>query len=84
MKKIFRHFDLEGYRTIIPKEFSQVLEALGCVFKDNEIDALFKKFDVNNNGKLDYEEFGNLFARKGSGNNPNVNPVFGVNREPPN
>ena len=34
--------------------------------------------------KLDYEEFANFFANKGSGNNPNVNPVFGITREPPN
>jgi calcyphosin len=25
-----------------------------------------------------------FFANKGSGNNPNVNPVFGISREPPN
>jgi len=36
------------------------------------------------NGKIDYEEFASFFARKGSGNNPNVNPVFGIEREKPN
>lgn len=60
------------------------METLGCVFKDYELDALFNKYDANGNGKLDYEEFANFFARKGSGNNPNVNPVFGLSREPPN
>jgi len=48
------------------------------------MDALFKKYDANENGKLDYEEFASAFARMGSGNNPNVNPVFGLTREPPN
>ncbi len=48
------------------------------------MDSLFRKFDANGNGKIDYEEFASFFARKGSGNNPNVNPVFGINREPPN
>lgn len=33
---------------------------------------------------MDYEEFAGWFARRGSGNNPNVNPVFGLTREPPN
>lgn len=84
MRKIFRHFDLDGYGTIEPEEFKKALETLGCLFKDHELDALFKKYDSNANGKLDYEEFASFFARKGSGNNPNVNPVFGVTREPPN
>lgn len=54
------------------------------MFKDYELEAVFNKYDANGNGKLDYEEFANFFALKGSGNNPNVNPVFGVTREPPN
>jgi len=49
----------------------------------SEMDAIFKKYDSNNNGKLDYEEFSMFFANRGSGNNPNVNPVFGISREPP-
>jgi hypothetical protein len=54
------------------------------VFKDFELEAVFNKYDANQNGKLDYEEFANFFATKGSGNNPNVNPVFGATREAPN
>jgi len=84
VRKIFRHFDLDGFGTIEPSEFKKSLETIGCVFKDFELDALFKKYDANGNGKLDYEEFASFFARKGSGNNPNVNPVFGISREPPN
>lgn len=84
VRKIFRHFDLDGYGTIEPAEFVKVLETLGCVFKPQEIEAVFNKYDTNGNGKLDYEEFASFFARKGSGNNPNVNPVFGISREPPN
>lgn len=84
IRKIFRHFDLDGFGTIEYSEFTKTLETLGCSFKDHEIEALFKKYDANNNAKLDYEEFANFFARKGTGNNPNVNPVFGLTREPPN
>lgn len=84
VKKIFKHFDLDGFGTIEPKEFKKALETLGCVFKDIELETLFAKFDANGNGKLDYEEFAKFIARMGSGNNPNVNPVFGIEREPPN
>jgi Ca2+-binding EF-hand superfamily protein len=83
IRKIFKHFDLDGYGTIEPNEFRKVLETLGCTFKDHEIDAVFRKYDANNNGKLDYEEFASFFARKGSGHNPNVTPVFSATREPP-
>lgn len=67
---------MDGFGTIEPSEFKKSLETLGCVFKDVEIQALFARYDANGNGKLDYEEFANAFALKGSGNNPNVNPVF--------
>ena len=84
VKKIFKHFDLDGFGTIEFTEFKKALETLGCVFKDVELKTLFNKFDANANGKLDYEEFASFIARMGSGNNPNVNPVFGITREPPN
>lgn len=83
VRRIFKHFDLDGYGTIEPNEFRKALETIGCLFKDHEIDAIFRKYDKDSNGKLDYEEFSNWFAIKGSGNNPNVNPVFGIKREPP-
>lgn len=84
LEKIFKHFDLDGFGTIEPLEFKKSLETLGCVFKDFEIEAIFNKYDLKGTGKLDYEEFASFFAHKGSGNNPNVNPVFGITREPPN
>lgn len=84
VRKIFRHFDLDGFGTIEMREFKQSLETLGCVFKEAEVTALFSKFDKDSNGKLDYEEFANAFAIKGSGSNPNVNPVFSSEREKPN
>lgn len=82
-KRLFKHFDLEGYGTVGPHQFKQALETIGCVFNDHELAALFNKFDGNGNGKIDFEEFARWIALKGSGNNPNVNPVFGVTREPP-
>jgi len=82
-KRIFKHFDLDGYGTISPSEFNKALETLGCTFTDAECAALFAKQDKDGSGKIDYEEFSQWFALRGSGNNPNVNPVFGVVRDPP-
>ena len=83
-RKYFRHFDLDGYGTIQFPEFRKALEALGCAFVENDALTLFRKFDKSGDGKLDYEEFASFIALKGSGNNPNVNPSFGITREPPN
>lgn len=46
------------------------------MFKDNEIQAFFNKIDTDGSGKLDYAELTKILALKGSGNNPNVNPVW--------
>lgn len=84
VRKIFKHFDLDGFGTIEFSEFTKALESMGCAFPDHEQRALFAKYDKDGNNKLDYEEFSSWFAIRGSGNNPNVNPVFGMSREPPN
>ena len=84
VRKIFKHFDLDGFGTIEFSEFTRALESLGCTFAPHEQRAIFDKYDKDGNNKLDYEEFAAWFAIKGSGNNPNVNPVFGISREPPN
>lgn len=83
-RKYFKHFDLEGYGTITFPAFKKALESLGCLMVEADARALFSKYDKSGDGKLDYEEFTALFAMKGSGNNPNVNPSFGITREPPN
>lgn len=36
-------------------EFIKGLDKFGCVFKDNEINALFEKYDSDNSGCLNYE-----------------------------
>ena len=33
------------------------MDKFGCVFKDNEIRAVFEKYDTNGSGTLEYEEF---------------------------
>ena len=84
VRRIFKHFDLNGNGTIDFKEFCKALETLGCVFRDHELRAIFSKHDADKSGWLDYEEFAAWCAIRGSGNNPNVNPAFGASREPPN
>lgn len=84
VRRVFKHFDLDGFGTIDFQEFKKAMETIGCCYKDFELRAIFDKYDKDKNNKLDYEEFASFFAIKGSGNNPNVNPSFGLTREPPN
>lgn len=67
IKKIFKHYDLDGYGTISLSEFARALETLGCYFKKDEICALFAKHDKDKSGKLDYEEFAGWVAVRGAG-----------------
>lgn len=83
VKKAFMYFDLEGKGVVDIKQFASSLRKFGCVFSDAEIAALFQKYDFDQSGKLAYDEFCALFALKGAGVNPNINPVFKLSREPP-
>ncbi len=56
-KKAMSYFDLNDNGKVEMNEFKLGLDKFGCVFKDNEILALFQKYDADNSGCLDYEEF---------------------------
>lgn len=83
IRKLFRHFDMTGFGTVTIKEFTQVLETLGCIFTEKEMSALFNKYDKDQSGKMDYEEFAGLVANKGAGSNPNVKNQFRTQRQVP-
>lgn len=52
------------------------MQTFGCTFEERELVALFSKFDTDNTGKINYQEFSKLFAGIGSGKIVNVNPIF--------
>ena len=45
--------------------------------------ALFNKFDLNGNGKLEYNDYARMIADIGSGNTPNINPGYEATLTPP-
>lgn len=81
--KAFRYFDLHDKGVVNQAQFKQTLEKFGCSFKESELQALFDQHSTAGNGLLAYDEFCNMFATMGSGNNPNVNPVFNLARTLP-
>jgi len=52
-----REFDADGNGTIEPGEFQDFLFALGEVMSVSQVDAIFKKIDVDGSGALDFDEF---------------------------
>lgn len=74
-KKALAYFDLNDNGIVEFDEFKRALDKFGCVFKDNEIRALFNKYDANNNGTLDYEEFSKIIMNidiSGLSSKPNI------------
>lgn len=49
VRKIFKHFDLDGFGTICFSEFCRALESMGCAFPDFESRAIFDKYDKDGN-----------------------------------
>ena len=59
-KKALSYFDLGDEKACDLETFAKGLDKFGCNFKKNEIRALFTKYDADNSGKLDYEEFSKM------------------------
>lgn len=57
VKRFFKHFDIMNRGCLNADEFKKAMEALGCTFKQNELDAVFAKYDKKACGYLDFEEF---------------------------
>lgn len=58
VKRAFRTFDLNGDGTISKDEFRYILKGLGDdKFSEEEVDQLFREADIDNDQKLNYNEF---------------------------
>lgn len=59
---LFNVIDTNADQSLSKGEFNQKMKALHLGLKDDEIDALFKKLDINGDGSITYEEFMSSFA----------------------
>eukprot|EP01022_Parablepharisma_sp_SALTPOND_P017028 TRINITY_DN2633_c0_g1_i1.p4 TRINITY_DN2633_c0_g1~~TRINITY_DN2633_c0_g1_i1.p4 ORF type:complete len:412 (-),score=56.34 TRINITY_DN2633_c0_g1_i1:168-1403(-) len=82
--RAIRYVDTVGAGAITLEQFAKVLTNIGCLFKPEDVRALFMRFADESSGKICSDKIVNYFALKGSGNNPNVKPKFKVEAEPPN
>jgi len=57
LKNMFDSFDADGKGTLDKPEFHTACTAMGVVLTDDEMNCRFGKFDNNNDGFIDYDEF---------------------------
>lgn len=84
LMKAMRYVDSKNTGVLTPDQFSKLLVNIGCLLKPEDVQTLFEKFDYDRSGKICCDKIASYFALKGSGNNPNVQPKFTVEAEPPN
>ncbi|KAJ7980695.1 Calmodulin-like protein [Quillaja saponaria] len=61
LKRVFQMFDKNGDGRITKKELSDSLENLGIFIPDKELAQMIEKIDVNGDGCVDIDEFGELY-----------------------
>lgn len=59
LRNIFRDFDIDASGGLTPNEFSGIFHKLAISCDRKYISAIFKKFDTNGNGVIEFEEFAN-------------------------
>ncbi|XP_026462100.1 calmodulin-like [Ctenocephalides felis] len=57
IREAFRVFDKDGNGRMSVAELRHILTSLGERLTDNEVDAMIREADVDNDGMLDYEQF---------------------------
>ena len=69
LKRVFRAMDSGGRGNVSMREFASGLRRVGVVLQRSDQNTLFKRFDTNDDGLFDYEDFLNyLFhPEKGGG-----------------
>lgn len=61
LKRVFQMFDRNGDGKITKKELSDSLENLGIFIPDIDLAQMIEKIDVNKDGCVDLDEFGDLY-----------------------
>jgi Ca2+-binding EF-hand superfamily protein len=63
MRNMFRNFDIDNNGVLTELELSGLASKLGLEIDGNELQAVFKRIDTNNNGELEFDEFVRLMLQ---------------------
>ncbi|GKC59852.1 calmodulin-like protein 3 [Tanacetum coccineum] len=61
LRRVFQMFDRNGDGKITKQELAKSLENLGIYIPDDDLAQMIEKIDVNKDGFVDMEEFGELY-----------------------
>lgn len=67
MRDAFAVFDRDGNHFIDAGEIRYVMKNIGEKLTDAQVDEIFRRADLNGDGKLDYEEFVKLMTERQPG-----------------
>jgi Ca2+-binding EF-hand superfamily protein len=60
----FREFDTDGNGSISEEEFGNLVAALGLRLTAGEIQIAYTAIDINGNGRIDFGEFKQWWAKR--------------------
>ena len=55
--KMFKYFDIYDKGSVSLPDFMKTLEKTGLYYSEKDMAPLFKQYDLDGNGALDYKEF---------------------------
>lgn len=64
LKSVFGELDVDGDGYITRSEMRQAFDKMGHSLSDDEINAIFRQCDVNQDGKINFDEFVAMMCRK--------------------
>ncbi|RWR71957.1 calmodulin-like protein 3 [Cinnamomum micranthum f. kanehirae] len=63
LRRVFQMFDRNGDGRVTKHELTDKLQNLGIFIADNELMTMIEKIDVNGDGCVDIDEFGELYQQ---------------------
>jgi len=64
LKGVFDELDVDGNGYITRSELKTAFQRMGHSLNDQEIKAIYKHVDTNNDGRINFEEFCKMMTRK--------------------
>jgi len=58
--KMFKYFDIYDRGSVSFQDFMKAMEKIGLYYSEQELKPLFKQYDADGSGALDYKEFSSI------------------------